>query len=108
MGTYGPSYDANLDHDRIANQMERITGLMLVASEANKWLTLGEIETHLKTMFPNVQFPQASISAQLRHLRKDAFGAYLVRKRRREPAYRGIWEYSVRKRPIQTKFNFGE
>jgi hypothetical protein len=97
MATFGPDFDPLLDSDRIQKQMERIREVMLLASEANKWLTLAEIEQVTR-------YPQASISAQLRHLRKDAFGSYIVRKRRREPAYRGIWEYLVKKRPRQLNF----
>ena len=37
--------------------------------------------------------PPASVSAQLRHLRKEKYGAHCVEKRRREG---GLWEYSLK------------
>jgi hypothetical protein len=50
------------------------------------WRTLAEIETA-------TGFPQASISARLRDLRKPKFGPYIVERQRRRP---GTWEYRVR------------
>ena len=99
MSTYGPAYDPALDRERLAHQMDRIRGWMLLASEAGKWKTLREIEEM-------TGYPQASISAQLRHLRKSAFGGYIVRKRRRDQADKGIWEYIVIAPPVQSKFEF--
>jgi len=86
--TYGPAFDSACDAARLRTQTEIIREVMLSAAECATWLTLREIEllTH---------FPQASISAQLRHLRKRAFGGWVVEKRRREPAAEGIWEYRV-------------
>jgi len=80
--TFGPTYEAAVDGDRIRTQMDVVKGFML---RATTWMTLAEIEDAL-------EFPQASLSAQLRHLRKPRFGGYDVRKRRRSP---GTWEYRV-------------
>jgi hypothetical protein len=80
--TFGPAYDPSIDHPRIQRQHERIRDYML----RGWWKTLAEIEAALG-------YPQASISAQLRHLRKPKFGSYRVEKRRREGA--GTWEYRV-------------
>lgn len=99
MSTFGPTYKEGIDGDRLRHQMERIRMLMVEAGIMGKWLSLAEIE-----LFTG--YPQASISAQLRHLRKEAFGGHIVRKRRREPAYRGVWEYHVKARPIQLKLMF--
>src|SRR5437870_8859540 len=77
---------------RLRTQLETIREVMLSAAQRDSWLTLREIAaiTH---------YGEASISAQLRHLRKPAFGSYVVEKRRREgdaaegrPAWAG-WEY---------------
>ena len=54
---------------------------------AHRYMTLAEIESAL-------QYPQASISADLRHLRKEAHGSYDVPKRRRVEN-KGTWEYKV-------------
>lgn len=53
------------------------------------WRTLSEIARELG-------YPEASVSAQLRHLRKPEFGSYLVDKRRRK-AQSSVWEYRVRR-----------
>ena len=39
--------------------------------------------------------PQASISAQLRNLRKERFGSYLIEKRYRGDRLNGLWEYRL-------------
>lgn len=68
------------------------------AGRLGAWLTLDELAylTH---------YPQASISAQLRHLRKPRFGGFEVRKRQRASGkvLRGedfgtVWEYQLRGR----------
>jgi len=81
-------------------QLEIIRDLMLNSSNRGEWLTLAEIA--LQT-----EFGEASISAQLRHLRKPRHGAYRVEKRRRRLdasktpteefafAANGLWEYQV-------------
>lgn len=80
MSTFGPAYDEKIDGERINKQQARIRKFMLNAG----WKTLGEIEEALN-------YPQASISAQLRHLRKRRFGSFIVDKRRMGTA----WEYHV-------------
>jgi len=82
--TFGPAYDPKLDAERLANQHIRIRDFMLRGA----WWSLREIAVRLK-------YPEASISAQLRHLRKPEFGAYKVEKRRRNEG--GTWEYKVSK-----------
>jgi hypothetical protein len=76
-------------------QREVIRDVMLSAGQCATWLTLDELAklTH---------YPQASISAQLRHLRKARYGGYTVVKRSRavNAALRAdgmgtLWEYSV-------------
>ena len=81
--TFGPAFDEQKDGKRVADQMARIRNLMVDAT----WRTLSEIESLLG-------YPQASVSAQLRHLRKERFGGYTVNKRRRVNVL-GTWEYQV-------------
>jgi hypothetical protein len=57
-------------------QLAAIRELMLAASTRGEWLTLAEIAEP-------TEFGEASISAQLRHLRKPRHGRYCVEKRRR-------------------------
>jgi len=90
---------------RIARRRQRdvLCDVMLSARQCETWLTLEELAklTH---------YPPASISAQLRHLRKPEFGGYAVEKRPRAlgKALRGedfgtVWEYQI-KRAIRRKF----
>ena len=83
-------------------QLAAIRELMLCACARGVWLSLGEIAEA-------TEFAEASISAQLRHLRKPHHGAHRVEKRRRGAARGGaagrtirdarrgpvIWEYRV-------------
>ena len=80
----GPGYIPKLDHKRLSNQNQEIRDLML----DEKWRTLQEIEY-------DTGYPQASISAQLRHLRKSRFGSYTLNKQRRKLA--GLFEYQLTK-----------
>lgn len=80
----GSNYDATLDHDRLKGQIRRVLDCML----SGTWRTLGEIEEITGD-------PQASISAQLRHLRKERFGAFILDKRRRGEPENGLWEYRI-------------
>ncbi len=84
---------------RIARRRQRdvLRDVMLSARECETWLTLDELAklTH---------YPPASISAQLRHLRKPQFGGFVVEKRCRKvnAALRGedfgaVWEYQLRR-----------
>ena len=87
-------------------QQEILRDVMLSAGECathsgdrgQAWLTLEELARL-------TQFGEASISAQLRHLRKPWYGGYEVEKRRREaeswarPEQAGaLWEYRLRPR----------
>jgi hypothetical protein len=92
--------EASLEEDE--TQLAAIRELMMRAFARGVWLTLGEIAEA-------TEFGEASISAQLRHLRKAHHGGYRVEKRRRRPARavgamrkirdarRGLvtWEYRV-------------
>lgn len=82
MSTFGPAYDENIDGERLRKQHERIRQLMI----DGQWRTLGEISQFLG-------YPESSVSAQLRHLRKEKFGGHAVEKRRRGAT--GLWEYRV-------------
>jgi hypothetical protein len=82
-------------------QLAAIRELTTRAGAHGLWLTLGEIAEA-------TQFAEASISAQLRHLRKPRHGGHRVEKRRRGRARKAaarkicdrrrgpvIWEYRV-------------
>jgi hypothetical protein len=89
---------------RIARRRQRdvLCDVMLSARQCETWLTLDELAklTH---------YPPASISAQLRHLRKPEYGGFAVDKRPRVvgAVLRGedfgtVWEYQI-KRVIRRK-----
>src|SRR5258708_13129200 len=84
---------------RIARRTQRdvLCDVMLSARQCETWLTLEELAklTH---------YPPASISAQLRHLRKPEYGGFVVEKRPRvvDTVLRGedfgtVWEYQLRR-----------
>jgi hypothetical protein len=92
--------ESSLEEDE--TQLVAIRELMMRALARGIWLTLGEIAEA-------TEFGEASISAQLRHLRKADHGGYRVEKRRRRAARAAapmrkirdartglvIWEYRV-------------
>lgn len=80
----GPAYEPIVDEIRLTKQIGRIFNLMI----DGEWRTLQEIQE-------TTGDPQASISAQLRHLRKKRFGAHTVDKRRRDEDIKGLWEYRM-------------
>ncbi len=84
---------------QIARRRQRdvLCDVLLSARQCETWLTLDELAklTH---------YPPASISAQLRHLRKPQFGGFVVEKRPRTAGavLRGedfgtVWEYQIRR-----------
>jgi len=80
----GPDYVPSLDFERLTGQLRRIFDCM----KDGRWRTLNEIEEITGD-------GQASISAQLRHLRKARFGSHEVEKRRRGALGSGWWEYRL-------------
>lgn len=74
----GPEFHQE-DKPRLLKQHEKIRDLML----DGVWRTLNEIA--LLT-----GYPQASISAQLRHLRKARFGSFIVDRRARGNRVSGL------------------
>jgi hypothetical protein len=80
----GPDYVPELDKKRLSGQILRIHDLM----KDGRYRTLAEIEHATGD-------PQASISAQLRHLRKPRFGGHTINKRRRGDGENGLFEYQL-------------
>ena len=77
----GPAYRPDRDDRRLGSQLDRVRDLML----DGVWRTLGEIADVTGD-------PAASVSAQLRHLRKEKFGSYRVERQHVEG---GLFEYRV-------------
>jgi hypothetical protein len=80
----GPAYEPKFDQDRLEGQLARIFNLM----KDGAWRTLAEIAKETRD-------PEASVSAQLRHLRKERFGSHIVKKRSRGDRNVGLWEYQL-------------
>jgi hypothetical protein len=87
VGRYnGVEYDPERDDKRLTAQTKRILTLMI----DGVWRSLEEISGATGD-------PPASVSAQLRHLRKPRFGSYIVSRRHRPgiDENRGCFEYRV-------------
>jgi len=78
----GEEYIPSQDQRRLAGQLKRIYEVM----KDGKWRTIQEVAQI-------TNYPANSIQAQLRHLRKERFGSYLVEKRRVTTT--GLYEYRV-------------
>ena len=78
----GETFDPAKDGVRLNRQLRVVRDWML---ERSSWYSLAEISR-------GTGEPEASVSARLRDLRKQRFGAYQVDRRRRTE---GQWEYRV-------------
>jgi RIO-like serine/threonine protein kinase len=79
----GATYEADRDHDRLGKQMVAVRDMAMNW----EWITL-------QTLAELTGYPEASVSARLRDLRKPKFGSYTV-ERRYEGG--GLWSYRVTK-----------
>lgn len=80
----GSDYTPEQDFERLTKQHFIIKTVMSDAC----WRTLKEIAQL-------TNYPEASISAQLRHLRKERFGNYIIEKRSRGERSKGLFEYRM-------------
>jgi len=80
----GSDYDPKQDDKRLRGQIKDIYNLM----SDGIFRTLDEINIL-------TGHPHASISAQLRHLRKTRFGSYTIEKQSRGSRENGLWEYKL-------------
>lgn len=95
---FGPAYERRLDSARLRTQLAVIRDVMLSAAGAGRTFGPGTSGWYtLRELAQLTGYGEASISAQLRHLRKRQFGGYVVEKQRRrgEGLRAGIWEYRV-------------
>ena len=80
----GSNYEPAFDEARLGGQIRRIYDYMI----GGGWHTLSEIARATGA-------GAASVSAQLRNLRKPGFGSHTVNKRPRGERGGGLWEYQV-------------
>ena len=88
----GVDYTATKDYERLSGQLKEIYGFM----SDGIWRTVETIEKR-------TGYPANSIQAQLRNLRKERFGAYLVERRRVTES--GLYEYRVGEKGASPKSN---
>ena len=81
---HGSDYVPVHDAVRLTGQIARIYALM----QDGAWRTLQEIAD-------TTHDPAASVSAQLRNLRKVDAGAHVIEKRARGERASGLWEYRL-------------
>ena len=81
----GSDYVPPRDNPRLSKQYLRVFEFM----KSGQWWSLGEIADYTGD-------PQASVSAQLRHMRKPRFGAHTIEKRYKGE---GLYEYRLLVRP---------
>ncbi len=91
------AYEPDYDDIRLTGQIRRVARAMVGkwigeridgGYSDGEWRTLDEIAAITGD-------PQASISAQLRHLRKARFGSHILEKRPRGDRHVGLWEYRL-------------
>ena len=80
----GQTYNRERDNERLSSQLNRVRDFML---SCNDWMTLRIISIYL-------EYPESSVSARLRDLRKEKFGGYNVQRRYVD---NGLYEYKVTK-----------
>lgn len=80
----GAVYDPAEDDARLTRQIGRVYACMADGG----WRTLREIAEATGD-------PEASVSAQLRHLRKARFGGHTIEKRPRGARAAGLYEYRL-------------
>lgn len=82
---HGAGFDAKRDQKRLDSQIDRV----LSVTRDGRWRTLETLIRELKARFPEGHFPEASISAQLRNLRKEGHTM------ERRHVSHGLFEYRV-------------
>lgn len=78
----GHTYEQAADQTRLTKQIARV----FFALSSGRWMTLCELVEATGD-------PAASISAQLRNLRKPRFGAHTIERRARGDRSQGLFEY---------------
>jgi hypothetical protein len=80
----GADYNPVHDDERLTGQLKRVVDAM----RDQVWRTLAEVSAITGD-------PESSVSAQLRHLRKERFGSNTVNRRSRGNRADGLYEYQL-------------
>lgn len=86
----GETFEPERDGERLSAQLVRVREVMV----RGRWCTIPGLQRYLERKHYPVKFPQQSISARIRDLRKERFGRYTVE---RVYSIRGIWKYRIPK-----------
>lgn len=78
----GDDYNDKRDRKRLTGQIERVYKAM----KPGRWMTLDDVVEITGD-------PHASVSAQIRHLKKPKFGSHIVKKRYKG---NGLYEYRLK------------
>ena len=89
----GPEYVPEIDNARLSSQLLRVKELML----DGVWRSIDEISAITTD-------PPASVSAQLRHLRKSRFGSYVVDRRPSGDRKNGLFHYRLQAPGTDSEF----
>jgi hypothetical protein len=81
----GSTFEPKVDRERLSSQQRRVEELVSDGEPR----TLYEIAVALRKLYPHTHFPEASISARLRDMRRVG---YIV-ERTRKSAKSGLWVY---------------
>ncbi len=84
----GAAYAPSIDKARLTLQIDRLRAWALTRD----WFTLREARVDLERLYAPTIFPESSLSAQLRNLKKFPLSYRLLKRRR---ARGPVWEYKV-------------
>lgn len=110
---YARDFSTDADKQRLGWQMDKVLGYLASTAirERDRWLTIEEMRIYLEAQW-KCRFPEASLSAQVRNLRKSEFGGFDILSRRREGGriaeYRYIGKRSQSAQPPLFDYARGE
>jgi hypothetical protein len=84
----GETFEKRADGERLGSQQRRVEELM----QDGEWRSLNEIAVALRKLY-RTHFPEASISARLRDMRR---AGYVIERKRKQPTG-GLWVYRALK-----------
>lgn len=82
VSTFGPDFMESRDGERIRTGLLRVRNCLLAAAIRGEWLTIDEIKARIEAQY-HTTISWGSVDADVRHLRKDEFGNYDVRRDKR-------------------------
>jgi hypothetical protein len=83
------------------NRVDFFLAMVLPRCWKGQWLSIDEIMelTHLHP---------STIRWCIRQLKTGAEGNFIIRKRKRDPDYRGQWEFYIKRKPAQLRLPYEE